>query len=228
MQQPVTNETQYPLDAVVFLSTTFPDGQVATGSGVMVGPNDVLTASHMVYSSAHGGAAAEVTVTPAYDPSAQSAPFGTVDAVSWHYTTDFDPDGDGFIAAGSGGPGLEGTEEDVALLDLDVPLGNQTGWMGIDPNFTEGEVNVTGYPAIYGSHMMNDTGTVLRNSVDWFLDTQNLEIHPGNSGGPLWYLDQNGAPEVVGIVSTAVAAYDVAALYDTTLDWIAGNDSLIA
>ena len=47
----------YPYTAVVSISVTWPDGTGSGGSGVMVGPNDVLTAAHMVYSAVHGGAA---------------------------------------------------------------------------------------------------------------------------------------------------------------------------
>ena len=39
------NNLAYPYDTVVYIETTFPDHQVFTGSGVMVGPNDVLTLS---------------------------------------------------------------------------------------------------------------------------------------------------------------------------------------
>ena len=89
----------------------------------------------------------------------------------------------------------------MTLLDLDVPLGNETGWMGLDPAFESGYVNVTGYPGQFGSNMTNDTGYVQDDAVDWFTGTSNLEIHPGNSGGPLWYLGDDGVPYVVGVVS---------------------------
>jgi V8-like Glu-specific endopeptidase len=53
----------YPYTAIVSISVTFPDGTATNGSGVMVGPNDVLTAAHVVYSAVHGGAATNVTVS---------------------------------------------------------------------------------------------------------------------------------------------------------------------
>lgn len=228
-QQEVDNQAQYPWDTIVFVEATFPDGSLAAGSGVMVGQNDVLTAAHVVYSDENGGAAVEVAVTPAFDPSPLERPFGTVEAEGWHYFTDFDPDGDGRILPGDGSvDGRGGSEHDVALLDLDVALGDDTGWMGLDPAFEGGLVNVTGHPAVYGLNMTNESGYVRDGAVDWFTDTGDLEIHPGNSGGPLWYFADDGLPYVVGVVSTGAAAHDVAAEYDTVADWISGNDDLIA
>jgi V8-like Glu-specific endopeptidase len=226
-QQEVFDQAQYPWQTVVFIESTFPNGDTATGSGVMVGPNDVLTASHMVYAIEDGGGATKVTVTPGYDPSPLQEPFGTVDAYAWHYFTDFDPDGNGLILPGNNGDGLGGSELDVALLDLDVALGINTGWMGLDRNFTSGNVNVTGYPGYYGTNMMNDVGYVKDDAVDWFTDTDGLELHAGNSGGPLWHYNVDGSPSVVGIVSTETAACDIAGTYDTILEWTVGNDSLL-
>ena len=228
-QQEVDNQAQYPWQSVVFIEATFPDGTAATGSGAMVGPNDVLTAAHIVYSSENGGAATEITVTPAFDPSPLEEPFGAVDAYGWHYFSDFDPNGDGLLLPGDdSATTLGGTEHDVALLDLDVPLGNETGWMGLDPTFESGYVNVTGYPSHYDLNMMNDSGYVQDDVADWFTDTSNLEIHPGNSGGPLWYSGDDGLPYVVGVVSTNIAAHDIAAEYDTVFGWINSNDDGIA
>jgi V8-like Glu-specific endopeptidase len=227
-QQEVDIQVQYPWQSVVFVVSTFPDGTVATGSGAMVGPNDVMTAAHVVYDAAHGGAASSVTVTPGFDPDPFEAPYGTVAAAGWHFFTDFDPDADGQIFTGNGGAGYAGTEHDVALLDLDLALGYHTGWMGLDPYFEGGYVNLTGHPGHYGNNMMNEFGYVQQSPVDASLDTSRLEIWPGNSGGPLWYTGADGMPYVVGVVSTGIAAYDLSAEYETVLGWMAGNDSLIA
>ena len=65
----------YPYSSVVLVQTTFSDGSSWNGSGVMVGPNDVLTAAHMLW-HADAGYATSVTVTPGYDDG--SAPFGSI------------------------------------------------------------------------------------------------------------------------------------------------------
>lgn len=226
-QVEVNNQSAYPWQSIVLVTSTYANGEVHVGSGVMVGQNDVLTAAHVVYDSSTGQAPVTVAITPAYDPNPYEAPFGTVEAVSWNYHTDFDPDGNNTLSVGNGGAGLGGTELDVALINLDVPIGYETGWMGLDPSFEAGTVNLTGYPADYDFNMMNETGWVEDDPVDYFMDITDLEHHPGNSGGPLWYYD-DGIPYVVGITSTSVAAHDIAATYDTLVDWISGNDYLIA
>src|SRR5262252_3242196 len=50
---PDTNSSPYL--AVTLLMVTFPDGYRINGSGAVVGQNDVLTATHMIYSPDHGG-----------------------------------------------------------------------------------------------------------------------------------------------------------------------------
>jgi V8-like Glu-specific endopeptidase len=192
----------------------------------MVGANDVLTASHVVYDAGTGAVPVSVTVTAGYDPDLDAQPFGTVEAASWHYSGGFDPDGDGLIAAGNGGAGLAGSEQDLALIDLAIPLGVETGWMDIDPDFESGYVNVTGYPGVSGFEMTNDFGHVSDHRIDNVTYTDGLELHPGNSGGPLWYQGEDG-PAVVGVVSTGLAACDVAAFYDTLTGLMAANDVLM-
>ena len=63
-QQGVASTT-YPWSSVVLVLATFPNGFIGTGSGVMVGRNDVLTAAHVVFRPAWGGAATFVEVLPA-------------------------------------------------------------------------------------------------------------------------------------------------------------------
>ncbi len=90
-----SSSDNYPYSAVVFLEVTYASGHVYVGSGVMVGPNDVLTAAHMVYSDAEG-AATRVMVSAGYDNG--FAPFGRIEAAEWNYY-DWDFDGDGLLSA---------------------------------------------------------------------------------------------------------------------------------
>lgn len=226
-QTEIQDQAQFPWRTVVYIEATFPDGQVFTGSGVMVGPNDVLTASHVLYNSSRGGAATTVTVTPAFDPSPLETPYGTLFASSIRYFTDFDPDGDGFIFDGDLGPALAGSELDVALIDLGTPVGDLTGWMGLDPDFVSGVVNVTGFPTVYGYNLMNDSGPALDSATDWVTYFGGIEVRSGDSGGPVWYAS-NGTPYVVGVVSTSGWAADIAGTYSAILGWMNDNDGLIA
>jgi V8-like Glu-specific endopeptidase len=45
----------YPYSAVTYIEAEYPNGTIREGSGVVVGKNDVLTASHIIYSDANGG-----------------------------------------------------------------------------------------------------------------------------------------------------------------------------
>jgi V8-like Glu-specific endopeptidase len=82
MSQVEINNLAPPYNTVAYLEATFADGNVFIGSGVMVGPNDVLTASHVVYSSVNGGVATSVKVILGYDPSPLETPYGTLSARS--------------------------------------------------------------------------------------------------------------------------------------------------
>jgi V8-like Glu-specific endopeptidase len=195
----------------------------------MVGPNDVLTAAHVVYDARYGGAATSITVTPAYDPGAGTQAFGSYTTHSFHYLPDVDPNADGIFLSGNHGAGLGGSEADMALLDLSTAVGNQTGWMSMDPAFSAGTINMTGYPALGGFHESNVSGTVQRSSVDSTLFyTNGLTATAGNSGGPLWYGDSLGVEHVVGVVSTSLWGADLDGAYTTLQQWISGNDYLIA
>jgi len=65
--QLVHDASAFPWNAVVLIRVTFPDGSLISGSGAIVGENDILTASHVVYSAEHGGAATEIKLYPGFD-----------------------------------------------------------------------------------------------------------------------------------------------------------------
>lgn len=228
MSQAEINNLAYPYYTVTYIEAKFPDGTIFSGSGVMVGPNDILTASHLVYDGAYGGAATSVKVIPGYDPSPLETPYGTFFSSSIDYYPGVDPDNDGLITKGNNGPGLEGSEIDFALVSLNTALGDLTGWMEIDPNFTSGSVNITGYPGFYGVNPMNDSGFIAKDPIDFSYQFGGIEIHSGNSGGPAWYSSGN-LPYVVSVVSTqSWGARLAGSNFDQLIAWMQGNDSLIA
>ncbi|WP_274629578.1 trypsin-like serine protease [Arvimicrobium flavum] len=198
------NEDVYPYTTVVYVEARFGSNWVV-GSGVLVGANDVLTASHMIYDPNYG-AADEVLVYASYNPSQFNTSYS---AVYLEYFTDFDPDGDGFLFPGDGSPlTLGGAELDIALISLSAPIGNAQGWMGMDPNFWSGSINVTGFPGYANGYMVADTGFALVDRTDYYIDISAMDINPGNSGGPVWVNTSSG-PYVVGVVSTGGAAATV-------------------
>ncbi len=66
------NSSSYPYDTVVYITDVI-GGQEWQGSGVLISPDEVLTASHVVYNSSYG-TASDITVVPAYNEGAE--PFG--------------------------------------------------------------------------------------------------------------------------------------------------------
>lgn len=212
--------------SIVYIESTFPGGTF-TGSGVMVGPNDVLTASHVLYLPAYGGAATSVRVIPAYQPSPYAAPYGEATSTSFHYFPNYDPNGDFYLVSGDGRPTLGDSEIDIGIIDLSVPLGNQTGWMQFDTAFHNGYVNITGYPTAYGWHMTESSGYASMPTIDSTLIFSGVALGPGYSGGPVWY-EAGGIPYVVGVVSTASWGPSVSGTYAQLTEWINGNDALIA
>ncbi|MEO3386061.1 DUF4214 domain-containing protein [Mesorhizobium sp. CAU 1741] len=217
------NEDQFPFTTVAFIEARF-GSEWSVGSGVLVGRNDVLTASHVIYDPLYG-LADEVHVYLAYNPAFP----GTSYAVEYfEYFTEFDPDGDGLLYAGDGysGTSLGGAELDIALLSLGEAVGDTHGYMGLSYSFTSGYANVTGHPGYYDNYMTNDDGYVSLDYTDHFIDISGLEINPGNSGGPIWF-DNGSGPYVVGVVSTSGAAASITGHSDWLATSIAENDYLI-
>ena len=217
----VTNTSLAPWSSVVFIRSTFDDGNGGTirfgGSGVVTGRNDVLTAGHVVYSGNYGEAL-RVEVFPALSGSQE--PFGSFLAESFSFNR-VDEDGNRGITEEESG-------RDVALLNFSVPLGETTGWMSLDPDFFNGQASVTGYPGTADGFMVTETAFA---QIDPTYDTVyvgNFDIDSGHSGSPVWY-QQAGTSYVVGLVSTATWAFQIGgAYYDQLLNLMAANETLLA
>lgn len=196
------NDDVYPFSAVTYIRSTFPDGSVSTGTGFIVGQNDVLTASHVVYNARRGGDAVTLEVFPSFDPDA----FDNLSffASNWLRYTDFDPNFDGRLVSGDFySMSHAGAEKDIALLTVNGGIGRY-GWFGIDFQHYTGtfEIENAGYPGIYGRNPMYDTGIVTGSSTDnVYLEVSGLDVNPGNSGGPVYYTNSEG-PYAIGLIST--------------------------
>lgn len=217
------DENRYPFTTVAFIEARF-GSEWSVGSGVLVGRNDVLTASHVIYDPLYG-LADEVNVYFGYNPYAAGPSYRVQ---YFEYYTDFDPDGDGLLYAGDGYPGdsLGGAERDIALLSLGEAVGDWLGFMGMTRTFTSGYANVTGHPGYYDNYMTNDYGYVSLDYTDHYFDISGLEINPGNSGGPIWF-DNGSGPHVVGVVSTSGAAASITGHWNWLTTSIAANDYMI-
>src|ERR1700751_5501396 len=75
------NTSSYPYDTVVMITDTI-GSQSWQGSGVLISPDEVLTASHVVYIQGVG-TANNIVVTPGYNSG--SSPYGSADGIYFHY-----------------------------------------------------------------------------------------------------------------------------------------------
>jgi V8-like Glu-specific endopeptidase len=208
--------TQYPDDTIVYVISDI-GGEYFQGSGVLISPDEVLTASHVVY-GAGVGAASSVTVAPGYQDGA--TPFGTATATEIHYNVVGNTD-DTISGADS--------QYDYAVLHLSRSFAG-LGTMGLETNFTGGVVNVSGYPGQADGALITNAEHVTQDPQYSLLDDQS--IGAGSSGGPLW-LETAGGPSVVGVTSseangagsTGYAAQITTAAYDQIAAWVAQDDA---
>jgi len=107
------------------------------GSGVLIDPMHVLTAGHCVHDILHGGTwASSIVVVPAYENGIRH--YGDASAVQLHSWTGWTVDGN--------------WDHDMAVIDLDRPVGSLTGWHGYGFNndsgfYTGNSFHNPGYPA---------------------------------------------------------------------------------
>ncbi|WP_144960920.1 DUF4214 domain-containing protein [Pseudomonas oryzihabitans] len=226
----ITDRSSSLYQQICYVQSVFPNGTVIRGSGSVVGSNDVLTALHVVYDDAYGGWATQVNVIPgAYvNSSSFAAPFGSYAAYSWTgYSNNWDKDGDGVPSAAE-------SSHDLALLNMDVNLGNLVGTLGVSTATNDFYGTLLGYPA-RGTGLMQDKGASQYHGTDpysfYYVGTA---LGPGASGGPM--IDtSSGTPLLRGVLSAGDASnYSFswyAAVTGTNADWLAqmarSNDSLL-
>ena len=186
-----SSTTVYPYNAVVYVTADFPDF-TAQASGVLISPDEVLTASHVVYSQDEG-TASSIMVSPGYN--AGSAPYGSRSAASFHYNP-IDDSGGGLYPSDS--------ENDYAVIHLSQPF-TGLGTMSYGPGFGGGVANVTGYPASANGAQVTSTQYTALDPGYTLID--GTETGAGSSGGPVWVTDSSGHAKAVGLVSTGDGTY---------------------
>jgi len=210
--------TTYPYDTVVYITDTI-GGEDFQASGVLISPDEVLTASHVVYSTT-GGTAYNITVVPGYDSG--SDPFGSAIGTYIHY---FQIDDAGDLIS------TQQSQYDYAVIHLSQSF-TSLGTMGIEPDFPGGAVNVTGYPASLGGQLDNSPQDVTLDPYYTVYD--GTSIGPGSSGGPVWITGSNGDPYVVGVVSSGEGGAGspgfftqiTTAAYDNIEEWVAQDNAV--
>ncbi len=213
--------TQYPLDTVVYITDTIGNEEFQ-GSGVLIAPDEVLTASHVVYSQGVG-TATNIVVTPAYDGLATSpseaTPYGSAEGLSFNYYQVQDA-GDEIS--------VDQSQYDYAVIHLNKSF-TGLGTMGLESNFAGGTASVTGYPAAADGDQITKSETVTLDPSYTVYDGTGLGA--GSSGGPVW-IDVGGDPYVVGLVSSGDNQTDegyftqiTTQAYDDIESWVAQDNA---
>jgi V8-like Glu-specific endopeptidase len=219
----VTDPAAWPWSVHVKLIRTFPTGIVSECSGVLIDSKHVLTAGHCVYTfvSERCNApdtscwASSIRVIPAYENG--DAPFGETNFANllawtnWTVSQDYD--------------------WDIAMIELDRPIGALVGWYGLGYNdndtfFTGGDTfRSTGYPVespYNGQRMYTWAGTFDRVETYGLIHTD--YSYGGQSGSGVFPDDpyivygalSHGHDSIPETVYTRVTA----GTYTTFNDWI--------
>lgn len=208
----MTDTTSYPYRTIVRITDQI-GGMAYQFSGVLIAADEVLTASHAVWTTGVG-VATNVRVTAGANGT--SAPYGTVSGTVTHYNP---------INDSNDNIALSDIPNDYALIHLSAPL--DVGTMAIGTSLAAGPVVVSGYPGTAGGQQVNQVQQVTAGSGVLL----GQSIGAGSSGGPVW-TNPFGSPEVDGLVSASSSSgtgYFVPitiAVHNRLLDWLAADEGL--
>jgi len=229
----VVNTSTFPYSAIVSIRATYANGKVSLGTGTLVGKNDVLTATHVVYQPDYGGYATSIQVYPGADYNGtrgvmESAPYGSYFSGS---VVGFPSEA--FSDGNSKTTSLIEVSSDVAIIGLRQTVGFQTGWFGLARgNNAEQWATEIGYPGD-GTGMMMGPSYAYSNNGQW-ISTYSYDgsalLGRGSSGGPL-FIQGNNLPSIIGVKSSgnSYANYwaDIDYKYEALIAEINANDNLI-
>ncbi len=209
----MADTTTFPFRTIVRITDQI-GASMFQGSGVLISPDEVLTAAHVVWSTGVG-VATSLSVQPGYDSG--SEPYGSIDGAVTHYNPINDTND--LIQ-------FTDTPSDYALVHLARPL--SLGAMGLGAPFASGTVFASGYPANRAGAQVD-----VAEPVSAFAPgvLTGAALGQGSSGGPLWTVDPAGNPAVVGLASSLDAAGNGYYMQMTAqaraqiLTWVAQDDA---
>lgn len=205
MVREVTQSERYSTYAPVGMIRASWDGvNWVRGSFSIVGINDVLTATHVIYDPDLGGWARHIELHPAVDYNGVTGSYedrpitlGSYQYRAWGFPNQ--------VFADSNNNTLQASESqyDVALLGLSIPLGRDTGWFGLNAGYDGGvQANALGYPGGYTGMMLGSLYALASTTTGTYSSASSdaVAMGAGSSGGPLLVGD-----EVIGVKSAASA-----------------------
>jgi V8-like Glu-specific endopeptidase len=185
-----TNASTTPFSAYLQVAAQFSDGSVLQSSGVMVGPNDVLTAANAIYSQEHGGWATNIQVTPGRFGGLK--PFGVHSAsqisapLAWQNSSDL--------------------SSDYGLLSLASDIGYVTGWVetgyaGTLSGLSNYTLSTLGYPTdLGGNTLYYSSGSIDEVAANELVFTDDLDMMAGQNGSPVVF-NSGGVDIVLGLAA---------------------------
>ena len=233
----LANMTAFPYSASVKLFMTFPGtpNKYYQGSGILIDPDHVLTAGHCAYDKDLGGYADKIWVIPGY--SATGASTGTpwnTDMSNWGGSEPFGHSSVVDIKTWSEWRNNKKYKHDLAVVELNRPVGALAGWIGIDYSnscsfYKDNYFYMRGYPATgpyVGSRMYAQSGDFDSCPTKWEARFDRLSY--GGSSGSGFYDYDNGDRWVHGVLSHAAGLYpnktDAVRMrdekYDDIRDWM--------
>lgn len=214
--------TNFPNSAVCYILDDIPGVGEFQGSGVIIGPHTILTASHLLWNADTGQSADKVSVYPGYTPTGSAyTPAGALGGTQAIHFMRVADNGEKLYA--------KATQSDYAVIDTSVDL-SPYGQFALDPHFKGGDVIVNGYPASTNGTQQGDEKAVSTDPYYSDLDTSSLNTSPGYSGGPIWDNTSSGGtaiPAVAGLVSTGDFATRITARKVETIGhWVLSDSAL--
>lgn len=215
MPQDTFDPLAAPFNAIVRITEIF-DGQTWQGSGVLVSPDEVLTAGHVAYRT---GSAA-----PADIQISESATNSTAMVAGAVAHT-------GPVVVNYPTLNLSDVADDYALIHLSMPIVGAATMRVVTGGSSE-TAHIDGFPVADGATMVGDTQTV--SAMPGFAGVYHMAsdsglLSPGISGAPVWMMDANGQPDVIGVMSAENSAGNYAVQFsqveaDQINAWIAQDD----